>query len=153
MCTYTNVPVKDLLSKPLYSIAQKMRKSLLEGATSRDFESFVHLLQTTKDRSTISYGASMTANDMMITSFMSQGIYNVSFGADSGLGNADPELQGYPDIVRRPDLPGGAGIVYILPRARDGSIDVTVYLGDEAVDALGKGDGSEEWAELVEYVG
>lgn len=153
MCTYTDIPVKDLLSLPLYSTAEKLRKSLLEMATSHDFQSFVHLLQTTKDRSTISYGASMTANDIMITSFVSQGIYDVSFGADSGLGNANPELQGYPDVVRRPDLPGGAGIVYILPQARDGSIDVSLNLEDDAVDALTKGAGSEEWAEMVEYIG
>ncbi|KAL2210420.1 hypothetical protein CC79DRAFT_502303 [Sarocladium strictum] len=153
MCPYTGIPVKELLSLPLYSIAAKLRKSLLEGATSRDFQSFVHLLQTTKDRSTISYGASMTANDIMITSFVSQGIYDVNFGAESGLGNANPEMQGYPDVVRRPDLPGGTGIVYILPQARDGSIDVSLHLEAEEVDALGKGAGSEEWTELVEYVG
>ncbi|KAH8176411.1 transferase family protein [Sarocladium implicatum] len=152
-CLYTGLSVEDLLSLPLYSVAEKLRKTLLEGATPHHFQSYVHLLQTTKDRSTISYGASMTANDMMITSFTSQGIYDVDFGTDSGLGNAEPELQGYPDIVRRPDIPGGDGIVYILPQARDGSIDFTLHIDDDAVAALGEGAGHEEWTRWVDYIG
>ena len=152
-CFYSELTVKELLSLPLYSIAEKLRKTLLESATSHHFKSFVHLLQTTKDRSTISYGASMTANDIMLTSFTSQGIYEMNFGKDSGLGNSEQELQGYPDIVRRPDLPGGDGIVYIMPQARDGSIDVTLHIDDDAVAALSGGAGSEEWTRWVDYIG
>ncbi|KAK0387069.1 hypothetical protein NLU13_5382 [Sarocladium strictum] len=153
MCPYTELSVRNLLSLPLYSIAERLRGSLLEEATSHKFQSFVHMLATTKDRSTISYGASMKPNDITVTSFASQGIYDANFGANSGLDNADPELQGFPDTVRRPDLPGGDGVVWILPRARDGSINVSLHLDDEAVVALSEGRGSEEWTNLVDYVG
>lgn len=152
-CPYTKLAVTDLLSLPLYRIAEKLRQTLADEVTPHMLQSFVHLLKTTKDRSTISYGASMTANDMLITSFVSQGIYDVNFGEDSGLGDPAAGTAGLPDLVRRPDLPGGEGIVWILPKGRDGSIDLAMHLFDKDAVALATGQGSDEWNGLVEYIG
>lgn len=145
-CVWTRVPLSDLMTLPLASLAFALRKSLLEYASPKYLRSLVHLLRTTEDKSTISYGAAMNMEtDIMITSHVGHGIYDVDFGEESGLGR--------PDVVRRPNLPDGRGIAYMMPRGRDGSIDMVASLLPEDVKTLREGEGSEEWNKYFEYIG
>ncbi|KAF2647374.1 hypothetical protein K491DRAFT_699672 [Lophiostoma macrostomum CBS 122681] len=145
-CIYTHIPLSGLFTMPLREIALALRKTMLEKATPQHMRSLVHLMRTTEDKTTINYGASMNpVTDVMITSHTAHGIYEADFGEESGLG--------LPDIVRRPNLPDGRCIVYMLPKGRDGSVDVVTSLDEGEVKTLREGEGCEEWNELVEYIG
>ncbi|KAJ4347836.1 uncharacterized protein N0V89_009206 [Didymosphaeria variabile] len=101
-CVWTRVPLSELLSMPLPSVAFALRKNLIEYASPHHLQSLVHLLRTTDDKTTINYGAAMNMEtDVMVTSHVAHGIYDADFGAQSGLGK--------PDVVRRPNLPDGRG--------------------------------------------
>jgi hypothetical protein len=145
-CIYTHVTLSELSSMPLPDIALALRKSMLEKTSPRHMRSLVHLMRTTKDKTTINYGASMNPKtDVMITSHAAHAIYDADFGEKSGLG--------LPDIVRRPQLPDGRCIVYLLPKGRDGSIDVLISLDANELKTLNDGEACEEWNKLVEYIG
>ena len=145
-CAWTRVPMTDLSTLPLRSLAFALRKSLLEYASPARMRSLVHLLRTTEDQTSISYGAAMNMEtDVMLTSHVGHGVYNVDFGEKSGLGR--------PDVVRRPNLPDGRGLVYMLPKGRDGSIDIVASLLPEDLKTLREGEGSEEWNKYWEYIG
>ncbi|KAF2443787.1 hypothetical protein P171DRAFT_473961 [Karstenula rhodostoma CBS 690.94] len=145
-CVWTHIPLSELLSLPLPSLAFALRKNLIEDASPHQLKSLVHLLRTTEDRTTINYGATMNLEtDLMVTSHVGHGIYEADFGAQSGLGK--------PDFVRRPNLPDGRGLAYLLPKGRDGSVDVVAGLFEGEVRELREGVGSDEWERWVEYIG
>jgi hypothetical protein len=145
-CVCTRAPLSDLLHLPLSSLAFALRKNILVYASPHHLESLVNLLRTTEDKTTINYGATMDMKtDLMLTSHVGHGIYDADFGVESGLG--------LPDIVRRPNLPDGRGLAYMLPKGRDGSVDVVAGLLAEEVKMLREGEGSEEWEKWVEYIG
>ncbi|KAL1601413.1 hypothetical protein SLS60_006326 [Paraconiothyrium brasiliense] len=145
-CVWTRVPLSELLSLPLPSLASALRKNLIEHASPHQLKSLVNLLRTTDDKTTINYGASMNPEtDLMLTSHVGHGIYEADFGKESGLGK--------PDIVRRPNLPDGRGLAYLLPKGRDGSVDVVAGLLPEDLRTLREGEGCEEWEKYVEYFG
>ena len=79
------------------------------------------------------------ATDLMFTSFAGQQLYKEGFGS----------LLGMPDFIRRPRLPGGNGICYMLPTTREGDIDVVFGLSDIEYEGL-KND--EKWKEFVETI-
>lgn len=145
-CVWTRVPLSELLSLPLPSLAFALRRNLIDYANPYLLKSLINLLRTTNDKTTINYGAEMNPEtDIMLTSHVGHGIYEADFGEESGLGK--------PDFVRRPNLPDGRGLAYLLPRGRDGSVDVVAGLFEEEVKTLREGVGCEEWERYVEYIG
>lgn len=145
-CVITRVSLQDLMRLPLPSLALALRKTLNEWASPKKLESLVYLLWNTADKTTINYGASMNGQtDIMVTSHVAHGVYNVDFGKESGLGK--------PDVVRRPNLPDGRGLVYMLPKSRDGSVDIVASLLPEDVKTLREGEGCQEWNRYFEYIG
>lgn len=145
-CVWTRIPFSELLSKPLPSLAHALRKNLIQYASPNQLKSLVNLLQTTEDQTTINYGATMNMDtDVMLTSHTAHGINEANFGNESGLG--------LPDFVRRPNLPDGRGLAYLLPKGRDGSVDMVAGLLPEDLKTLREGEGSEEWNTYVKYIG
>lgn len=144
-CVWTRVTLSELMSLPLPQLALALRKSLIEGTTTDHMQSLLHVLRTESDKTTVNYGASMKENDIMITSHVAHSLYEADFGAESGLGK--------PDVVRRPNLPDGRGLIYMLPKARDGSVDIVASLTAEDVKIMQEGEGAEEWKKYFEYLG
>lgn len=57
----------------------------------------------------------------MLTSFVPQRLYETSFG----------DILGKPDFVRRPKLPDAVSLGYLMPRRREGDIDLIISLADQ----------------------
>lgn len=79
--------------------------------------------------------------DVRLSSWAKEGLYDVDFG---------PCL-GKPEAVRRPRFREGAreGLVYFLPRARDGEIVVGVCLEEEDMQRLKVSPQVAEWARWI----
>jgi len=140
LCCYTTLPLQNIINDSISSIALAVRRSLLE-VDDHQVRSFFHLLQTEKDKTTISYGAKMNPEaDLMITSFAAQKLYETSFG----------DLLGMPEFVRRPDLPDARGLFYLMPTTREGDIDLIACLTEEETQGLRK---DKLWSEFTEFIG
>lgn len=139
LCCYTVLPLFNVLGD-LSSTAIAARRSLLEVDDHR-VRSFFHLLQTEKDKTTIAYGAGMDPEtDIMITSFVAQGLYGADFG----------EALGLPVCVRRPQLPDARGLFYLMPLTREGDVDLVAGLSKEEFKGL---MGDEKWTGFAEFIG
>ncbi|KUI67556.1 Trichothecene 3-O-acetyltransferase [Cytospora mali] len=137
-------PVDDLVaSQDLGSIASGLRAAL-------DRESLVH---GTRARATAigrdgdaagRKSIAATSNpslDVRVSSWAKEGFYDLDFGP----------LLGRPQVARRPRFVDGAreGLVYFLPRDRDGEIVVGVCLRGEDLERL-KGDGEvRRWSRWI----
>jgi hypothetical protein len=60
----------------------------------------------------------------MTTNSASQKLYSTSFG----------NLLAMPDFVRRPRVPDGKGLCYMLPVTRVGDVDIVIGLLDKEYD-------------------
>jgi len=140
LCSFTTLPLEGAITDSISSTAIAVRRSLLE-VDDHQVRSFFHLLQTEKDRTTIAYGANMNPEtDLMITSFAAQKLYETGFG----------EVLGKPEFVRRPDLPDGRGLFYLMPKTREGDIDLIACLTEEELQGLRK---DKLWSDFAEFIG
>ncbi|KAF2729254.1 hypothetical protein EJ04DRAFT_502679 [Polyplosphaeria fusca] len=143
-CVYTRIPLASLSILPLGTIASALRRKLIDGTTPASLSKLVHLFRTEDDKTTINYGATMNGKtDVVITSHIAHEVATADFGAGIGM----------PDVVRRCNLPDGRATAYMMPRARDGSVEVATSLTKEDVHILRNGPGCEEFNETVEWVG
>ena len=77
--------------------------------------------------------------DIILSSWAHHPIYRLEFGQ-----------LGKPDFCRRPKMSVCPDLAYLMPRTREGDIDVAVCLTPDEVEALGK---VGEWRDVMEYVG
>lgn len=134
------LPLRNVLEDSLSTTAINVRKSLME-IDDHQVRSFSSLLQSEKDRTTFGYGAKMNPEaDFMITSFAAQRLYSTSFG----------DVLGMPDFIRRPRLPDGKGLCYMLPKTRDGDIDIVIGFSDEECEGLKTDAAWMDYAEIIE---
>lgn len=139
-CSSTALPLATVLDDSLSATAIKVRKSLME-INDYQIRSYFSLLQAEKDKTTFAFGAKFNPEtDMMITSFVAQKLYSTSFGS----------LLGMPDFVRRPRLPDGKGLCYMMPITREGDIDIVIGLSDEEYEGLKADARWKEYAEVIE---
>lgn len=54
------------------------------------------------------------------------------------------------DFIRRPSLPEGRNLYYMMPATREGDIDLVAGLSKEEFDSLQK---DREWNEYTEFIG
>ncbi|RDW91518.1 hypothetical protein BP5796_02683 [Coleophoma crateriformis] len=119
----TKLPVQTVVHDKLSSTAIKVRRSLMA------------------DKTTINYGAKVNGEaDLLMSSYVAQKLYKTSFG----------DLFGEPDFIRRPNLPGGKNLYYMMPATREGDIDLIAGLTKEEFDGLQM---DSEWNEYAEYIG
>ena len=138
LISFASFPLQHILSDSLSSTTIKVRQSLL-AVNDHEVRSFFSLLKSEKDKTTINSGAKMNPEtDLLFTSFAAQQLYSESFGA-----------LGMPDFVRRPRLPDGTGLCYLMPKTREGDIDVIIGLSDEEFEGL-KGDA--RWTDYAEAI-
>ncbi|RDW60747.1 hypothetical protein BP6252_12130 [Coleophoma cylindrospora] len=136
----TKLPVQTVVHDKLSSTTIKVRRSLMAVSDSH-IRSFFNLLQNEKDKTTINYGAKVNGEaDLLMSSYVAQKLYKTKFG----------DVLGEPDFIRRPKLPGGKNIYYMMPATREGDIDLIAGLTKEEFDGLQL---DSEWNKYVEYIG
>ena len=54
------------------------------------------------------------------------------------------------DFIRRPNLPDGSNLYYMMPATREGDIDLIAGLSKEEFDSLQK---DRKWNEYAEFIG
>jgi hypothetical protein len=139
LISITSSPLQNILSDSLSSLTIKVRQSLMT-VNDHEVRSFFSLVKSEKDKTTFNYASKMNSEtDLLFTSFAAQQLYRESFGT-----------LGMPDFVRRPRLPDGMGVCYLMPMTREGDIDFVIGLSNEEFEGL-KGDAKwKDYAEVIE---
>lgn len=140
LCSYTTMSVEEARNESLSAAAIKVRRAIGQ-IDDYAVRSMFHMLENEKDKTTINYGAHMNpAADIMITSWVAQKLYHISFG----------DILKQPGFVRRPKLPDAPSLCYLMPLSRDGDIDIIISLPDRDFEAL---QADSRWQEFVEFLG
>ena len=137
--TYTNFGMEEVATKlSLPTLAIQLRKEL--GAIDdHHVRSVITFMRSVKDKGSIGYGASVGPNDIVVSSFAKFPVWG-DFGP----------LLGKPEFARRPTLTPMDGMVYIMPRNPDGSLDVAISIRDEEVKRMRV---DEKWNYYTEFIG
>ena len=128
-----------LPTESLAHIAAELRKTLgtIDGNWAR---SAISHINNTADKTTIFYGGMHRAGkDVMLSSWAHHPMYQLEFGN-----------LGKPDFCRRPRMGLVPDLAYLMPRTREGDMDVAVCLRPEEVEALHR---VKEWEEVMEHIG
>jgi hypothetical protein len=89
----------------------------------------------------ISFTARMDlSRDLLVSSGAGLDTYNINFGP----------MLGMPVCVRRPRWETAEGVIYLMPKTRDGDIDVAICLRDDDWETLRK---TETWNEVGMHIG
>ena len=136
---YTRSSLQDFSKVPLGLLASKLRKDLLD-INDHHVRSMATHTRSIRDKKLIRFGARFSSNDMVISSFAHMPICTSDFGP----------LLGKPGFVRRPTLTPGDGVVYLMPKNQDGSIDAGISMGEDDLERIHL---DEKWAYYTEYIG
>ena len=136
---YTTSSLQDFHKVPLGTLASKLRKDL-RGIDDHHVRSMATHIRSTRDKKCIRFGARFSSNDMVISSFAHMALCTSDFGP----------LLGAPGFVRRPTLTAGDGLVYLMPKNPDGSIDAGISMREDDLDRMHL---DEKWAYYTEYIG
>ena len=139
VCVYTDIPVTKLTDEPLSFVANSLRKSVRE-VSDHTVRSHASFWRSTKDKGTIAWGAPLREGDFAISSCARLPVYDCDFGP--GLGK--------PDLVRRPRTEPTNGLAYIMPKDRDGNIDVVIGMRDGDMQRMRE---DALWTNFMEYIG
>jgi hypothetical protein len=139
-CSFTTGPVQKVAGEPLFVAARSVRKSLRE-IDDYHVRSMASTLKSLEDKTTFNYGAKFNPDtDLMVSSWAELGLYQQSFGP----------LLGKPEFIRRPLLAQLQSLVYLMPRAEDGSIAVAMSMMEEDAQALVEDPLWASYAELID---
>lgn len=138
-CTFTPLTFKEISNYKLGDLAVRLRKELME-IDDYAIRSVVTLIARTPDKSTISYAASSDlSKDILFSSWAHQETQNLDYG-----------VLGKPDFVRRQRFAPLESLCYLMPKSRNGDIDLAACLRAEDLAMLAK---DEEWTKYTEYIG
>ena len=143
--SYTEWPIAGVvLDSPLSSVASDIRKSLDE-VDDHYVRSLATLIHNTEDKTTIFYGAQKKlAKDIFISSWAQMDLTRTcSFGPSLG-------KDGRPDFVRRAKMDVVPDLTYIMPRDREGNMDIGTCLFEEDIEGLEK---DEVWKSYTRMIG
>lgn len=137
--TFTSKTLKEMAKEPLGEIAIALRRDLSD-ITSYAVRSLTTLISRTPDKSSITYGARLSlSTDMLLSSWAHQETQSLEFG-----------VLGKPAFVRRQRFAPMESLNYIMPKTRDGDIDIAACLREDDIAVLAK-DG--KWTAYAEYIG
>jgi len=141
---YTSYTLSTLLSIPFGHIAATMRQSVDPKTSDIAFRTrslVTFLAQSPDNAAKTSPTATLDMSvDIALSSWTKVPAYEWDFGL--GLGPAV--------AVRRPGFVPVEGLVYLMPKSRDGSVAVAMCLREEDLECL-KRDG--EWKTMATYIG
>ena len=136
-------PVEELASRDLGHIASGLRAALEPDALVRSTRARATDISRDGDAAGKRSIAAMSnpSLDVRLSSWAKEDIYGLSFGP----------LLGRPEVVRRPRFVDGAreGLVYFLPKDRDGEIVVGVCLRDEDLERLKRDEEIRKWSRWI----
>ncbi|KAH8880534.1 putative trichothecene 3-O-acetyltransferase [Thozetella sp. PMI_491] len=139
--TYHKFAMQQLIDSPLGVISADLRRALDPPALAHHSRSFATLISRTSDETLTSYLAGFDmSRDVMLSSWVNQTSYELDFGL--GLG--------HPEAVRRPRFDSFQGLVYLLPRAPSGEIDVVMCLSHGDTEKL---RGDKQFTKYATYIG
>ncbi|KAG8163171.1 hypothetical protein KVR01_007649 [Diaporthe batatas] len=135
--------VDDVEHKPLGAVASSLRAALRPALLRESAKAQASIIARCKE-SAAQMSVAARSNrrlDVKVSSWAREKLYDLDFG---------PCL-GRPKAVRRPKFGDGAreGLVYFLPRERDGSIVVGVCLREEDMDRLREDEEARRWASWI----
>ena len=137
--TYSKSSVEDFSKVSVGTLASTLRKDLL-NINDHHVRSIATHIRSTRDRNNIRFGANFSSNDVVVSSFTHLPIYACDFGP----------LLGKPDFIRRPTLTPADGLIYLMPKRPDGSIDVAITIREDDLERMRL---DEKWAYYTEYIG
>ncbi|ETI26284.1 hypothetical protein G647_03061 [Cladophialophora carrionii CBS 160.54] len=131
---YTEWPAaRMVLEAPLSTVANDIRASL-EKVDDHNIRSLATLIHTTEDKTTIFYGAKKKlGKDIFISSWAQMDLSRTcDFGPLLSGGGKD----GRPDFVRRAKMDILPDLTYIMPKNKEGDMDLGACLFEEDIAAL-----------------
>jgi hypothetical protein len=141
--TYNTLTFSEILSMPLGVLASHLR-SKIDPKTStlaHDTRALATLLAKSEDRGCVSFAASLKGtSDVFFSSWVKMGAYGYDFGG----------VLGRAEAVRRTRSHVTEGLMYLMPRSREGEVGLVVCLGEVDMMAL-RGDGG--FGSFAEFVG
>ncbi|GKT42886.1 trichothecene biosynthesis transcription regulator TRI6 [Colletotrichum spaethianum] len=139
--TYNSSPLKDLVDGPLGKAASQLRSTVNPEALNYATRAFATVLDQSPDKRNLSLiGTFSLDRDIMLSSWAKLDLYEQDFGL--GLGQ--------PESVRRPQFTPVEGLLYLMPKSREGSIALAICLRDEDMARLKE---DEEWLKYSTYIG
>ena len=136
-CPLHKLAIKDLVEQSLSNITQSVRKTT-NLINDHYVRSMATLIASTSDKNDLTFGFEAPDRDLMVSSWASLPAYE-NFG----------RILGTPDFVRRPTSPW-SGIIYIMPKRPDGSLDIAISLPEDEMLRL-KSD--EHVTAVATYIG
>lgn len=137
--TFNSMTLEEITNAPLGDVAAALR-SQLSDINSYAVRSLVTLISRTPDKNTIAYGARLKLDrDILMSSWAHQETQNLEFGVLSR-----------PAFVRRQRFVPLESLCYLMPKTRDGDIDLAACLREEDIAMLAK---DERWTTCTEYIG
>ncbi|EEP82064.1 hypothetical protein UREG_06929 [Uncinocarpus reesii 1704] len=140
---YHTSTLQKLIEQPLGAVASQFRSAVDPKTSDIEYRTraLATLISRTPDKNTVSITANIDpSTDLMLSSWAKLDCYELDFN----LGLDKPEA------VRRPRLDPFDGLIYLMPKSRDGEIAVAIGLRDEDLDRL-KAD--EEFNKYGRYIG
>ncbi|KAF2725166.1 hypothetical protein K431DRAFT_281132 [Polychaeton citri CBS 116435] len=135
---YSTIKAEDLSKDPLGTVASKLRAAVdpkTSDVAYRTRALATHMYRSS-DKTSINFTATIdTSTDIMLSSWAKLDCYDLDFGL--GLGK--------PECVRRPQMVAYPGLLYLLPKARNGEIGLAICLSDGDLARL------REDTEFAEY--
>jgi hypothetical protein len=139
--TWNSVSLPDFTTLALPEIASALRKELnrMNDYSIRSFLTFIH---RHKNKRPINYasGLELASQDLLLSSGAGLVVYHVDFGYPLGM----------PECVRRPQWSSVEGVVYLMPKMRNGDLDAAICLGEDDWMKLKE---DQIWNEFGEYIG
>ena len=136
----TGLPAAKVQEEPLASVATAVRQSLLK-VDDHYVRSLATLIAKTEDKTTIFYTARLRpGKDAAVSSWAQMKIENFDLG----------EPLGTPDFVRRPRLSEVPDLAYIMPRTKDGDMDLATSLSRDDFSGL---QNDAVWMKYAELIG
>ena len=141
--TFHTYTVGKFLSEPLGVVTSQLRSALdpITSDLKQRTLALATVLARSPDKSQISFVANVDpAKDIMLSSWAKLDCYELDFNL--GLGT--------PEAVRRPRFDPVEGLIYLMPRRRDGEIAVGMCLRDKDLERL---RADEDLANYATFVG
>jgi trichothecene 3-O-acetyltransferase len=141
---YKTHTISSLVAMSLGHLAAELRSALMPiDATSSVAQRTLAMaayLKRTKDKSSVSFTAAIDpSTGIALSSWAKEQMYDLDFGL--GLGK--------PVAVRRPAFVPFEGLIYFMPRAKDGGIVVMICLREDDLASLGS---DEEWKRYASFI-
>jgi hypothetical protein len=139
--TCNSIPLPDFSAVPLSKIASDLRRELnqMNDYSIRSFLTFIHRHENKRPINYAS-GLELASQDLLFSSGAGLSVYHVDFGYPLGM----------PECVRRPRWNPVEGVVYFMPKMRNGDLDAAICLRDDDWTRLNQ---DQEWNEFGEYIG